>query len=393
MPNKPSAICLFLLVTFSAVNAVLFTPALPEIANYFIISISKAQFTITLFLIGYAFGQLIYGPLAKRYGCKTAIYIGILLTLLGAGLCILAASSNRFYLLIIGRLIMALGSSVGLMISFTIVSLSFSAQESRKVVSNLLAGFGIAPGVGVAIGGFLVDHFNWQSCFYFLAIYSLLLAFLTSRLPKINEALSANALQIKQIALNYLVQIKNKKLCFGSLVMGLCTAFNYIFAALAPFIAIKTLGLRPSYYGLFNLFPCLGILLASQLSAFLAKRWPVTRTIFWGFIINLLGALLMLASFNIHLSVLGLFIPMCIVLIGNGLMYINISSFITSSAEDKSNASAMMSFLNMGVGTLAVLSLGLFDQTSMLLPSIFVVLMIIIAMLLLILRSYLKASA
>lgn len=71
--KKPSFFFLFLLISFGSVNAVLFTPALPEISQYFDIKQSVASFTITIFLIGYSFGQLIYGPLANGYGRKSLL--------------------------------------------------------------------------------------------------------------------------------------------------------------------------------------------------------------------------------------------------------------------------------------------------------------------------------
>ena len=70
-------VTLLLMISFASVNAVLFTPALPNIAHFFAISDSIAQQTITWFLIGYAVGQLLYGPLANRFGRKKALFAGV----------------------------------------------------------------------------------------------------------------------------------------------------------------------------------------------------------------------------------------------------------------------------------------------------------------------------
>lgn len=68
--TKLSFVTLLLLISFASVNAVLFTPALPSITAFFGITEHAAQQTITSFLVGYAIGQLIYGPTANRYGRK-----------------------------------------------------------------------------------------------------------------------------------------------------------------------------------------------------------------------------------------------------------------------------------------------------------------------------------
>lgn len=68
--TKLSFVTLLLLISFASVNAVLFTSALPNITAFFGITEHAAQQTITSFLVGYTIGQLIYGPIANRYGRK-----------------------------------------------------------------------------------------------------------------------------------------------------------------------------------------------------------------------------------------------------------------------------------------------------------------------------------
>ena len=83
----PRLVILLILVSFPSVCAVLFTLALPELAQYFQISNSLAQASMTLFLVGYSMGQLPYAPLANRYGRKKTIYIGLLVALIGTLIC------------------------------------------------------------------------------------------------------------------------------------------------------------------------------------------------------------------------------------------------------------------------------------------------------------------
>src|SRR6202795_1670991 len=72
--KEPHIVTLIIMSSFASMGAVIFTPALPEIAQYFQISQGHSQLTITLFLLGYAIGQLIYGPLSNRLGRKPAFY-------------------------------------------------------------------------------------------------------------------------------------------------------------------------------------------------------------------------------------------------------------------------------------------------------------------------------
>jgi MFS family permease len=380
---KPSMFSLFLLVTFSAVNAVLFTPALPSIAVFFAISTNTAQLTISLFLIGYALGQLLYGPIAKRYGYKKAIYVGMALCFIGIAFCLIAEPLHQFVYLAIGRLLTALGASVGLTMSFTIVSYVYDQVEAKKKISILMTGFALAPGISIAIGGFLLDRFNWQSCFYFLAAYAALVGYLSSHLPAIPESINPKALHLSNIAKAYLAQIKNPLLILGALIMGACTAFMYSFSAEAPFVSINLMQMSPSIFGLWSIIPSLGIFLGSQLSALLSKHISTSKGISLGFIINTLGSFIMLLALILCAKPASLFIPMGILLIGNCLIYIQASILALSQAEDKANASAMMSFLNMGLATVFVFGLGVFPKTLNLLPMLYIGLSGLIGLLLL----------
>src|SRR5687768_11342902 len=105
---------LLMLISFASIHAVLFTPALPHLAHSFDITIESAQQTLTWFLIGYALGQLLYGPLANRFGRKPALYSGICLQILSSFMCVLAGKLACYPLLILGRFFLALGSGVGL---------------------------------------------------------------------------------------------------------------------------------------------------------------------------------------------------------------------------------------------------------------------------------------
>lgn len=72
--NKIGFLTLLLMISFPVANAVLITPALPAIAAFFNIMPGTAQQIVTWFLVSYAVGQLLYGPVANRFGRKHVLY-------------------------------------------------------------------------------------------------------------------------------------------------------------------------------------------------------------------------------------------------------------------------------------------------------------------------------
>ena len=125
--------CLILLISFASVAAVLISPALPAISDAFNVSNGYAQQLITVFIVGYAFGQLMYSPFANRYGRKPAIYIGVILYMLSSLLCLLGIYRHDLNMIIAGRFFMGLGSSCGMAITFTLINDSFDVAIARRV--------------------------------------------------------------------------------------------------------------------------------------------------------------------------------------------------------------------------------------------------------------------
>lgn len=369
---------LLLMISFASVNAVLFTPALPQIATYFGISDDTVQWTITWFLIGYALGQLLYGPIANRYGRKPALYAGILLQILSSLACVIAGKLHNFDLLIVARFALALGSGVGLKMTFTLVNECYEPKAASKKVAYLMLAFAITPGLAVALGGILTTHFDWMSCFYALAIYGIILLLLTTRLPETLASLDKNAFNLRHLSKAYGAQFKNISLLSGGILMGACTGFVYLFAAEAPLLAINLLGMSTAEYGLANLLPPIGLALGSICSAKLTDRHDLSTMIKIGIVIATLGSLLMLTASLLHLSPwYSLFITMVLIYFGLSFIMANASALAMSHVKDKAHGSAVMSFMNMGFATLLVLSLGWFPLHSITLPSMYLALVVL----------------
>lgn len=377
--REPAFYTLMLMISFAVVNAVLITPALPAISSFFSVSSDTAQLIMTWYLIGYALGQLVYGPLANRFGRKKALYMGVSLQIVSSFACVLAGMLDNFSLLVFARFTLALGAGVGLKMAFTIVNECYEPKVVSQKVSYLMLAFAVTPGLSMALGGFLNDHFGWMSCFYAGAAYGLLLFPLLTQLPETQKILDLDALVLKHLLNAYATALKNIQLIAGGLLMGLTTCFIYVFATFAPFVAIDLLGMTSEAYGFANMLPSLGYVLGAITSAHMAKKYSLGNNIKTGIFFVMVGIVLMTAGAFMNLSsMLALFIPITIIYFGEALIYPNASAIAMGSATDKAHASAVMNFLTIALPTLAVLSFGLFSITQMLLPIIFTVLCVAI---------------
>ncbi len=371
--THPQLLILLLLVSFASVGAVLFTPGLPAITSFFNLSTAEAQLTITTYLVGYALGQLPYGPLANRFGRKKTLYIGISLSILGSLLCAISGSIS-FGVLVFARFLQALGASVGLKISFTMVADVYNQTDSTKIFSRIIMAFAIMPGLAVAIGGWLIHLLNWQSCFYFLALFGGLMLWLSTRLPETSKSLDSNALNIRSVLHSYGVMFKNPRLVISGLVMGCGSAVVYIFASKAPFIGINLIGLSPKVFGTYNLIPLLGMLSGSILAMKLAGRFSFQFFLLSGILSAFVASFGMLVPFSIGIiNSVSLFFPMVFIYMAEAVVFSNISSFGLTNAKNKSNGSAVMNFINLGTTVIAVLlSELIYPESLILMPLSFI---------------------
>lgn len=380
--KEPHILILIIMSSFASMGAVIFAPALPEIARYFHISEGHSQLTITLFLLGYAIGQLVYGPLSNRFGRKPAFYIGIVIATVGSLISIASEPLHSFTALILGRMLEALGSSAGLVVSFTIISDHYYPEQARRIVAYLMLAFAIVPGMATFIGGVLVTHLHWISCFYFLLIYGLFLIIPAMLLEETAKDLKADAVHFRQILKNYRITLKNKLLTNTTLFFALSGMCVYLYVASAPFIAINYLHLSPQTYGLIGLIPFIGTALGSIVSAQLSSRFAAKLLMKLGLIIDGISAIFLATLFYFDVVNLTVLI-VCgfILMFGNCLIVGNGASVATSTSEDKANASAIMNFINVGMVMLGTLMLAIVPGSPIIkLPVSFLLAMILMCM-------------
>lgn len=387
--RKPQFPILLLLISFASVGAVLFTPALPSIQTFFGLTIGQAQLTVTVYLWGYALGQLPYGPLANRFGRKPALYGGLSLAVIGALLCGLSSFFDSFALLVFSRFIQALGASVGLKITFTMIAEVYDQSQATRKIAHVMSAFAIMPGLAIALGGFLTEWLNWQSCFYFLCLFGLFVLLYSTQLPETAQSLDRQALKIPAVLRGYATQFKNSQLVMSGLMMGCRTSIIYLFAAKAPFIGIQLLGLTPESFGVYNLIPLVGMLLGALFAGSIAGRFSLFKLLFSGVVISLLSAGIMVFFFLLEkLTLWSLFLPMFLIYFSTSIIFANLSSFGLANVSNKSNGSAVFNFINLSFTALILLIMeSLHFQSAFLMPMSFAFLFLLMLVLCFLLRK------
>ncbi len=343
-------------ISVASISATIITPALPTIEINYHLHTGSIEWIIALFLLGYMAGQLIYGPLSNKYGRLNALRIGFSLNLTGIIICLISTSSDSYNLLLLGRLVTAIGSAAGLSCTITLINELLDEDQAKQSLSYAVLSFTIGMGASIFIGGLITEYFNWEYIFWVLMLHGLLLLYSTFQFT---EQVNRKQINLIVIIKDYLYACKNKKLITFSLFLGLVSVISYCYATGAPMVAHIYLKLSPSQYGAWNSLSMLGMLLGSISSAYILKCMSTTKLLKLAIMFIIFG----LMSFTLQLylgkrSTLWFFLTASYLYFFASWLFPSASHLASNAIHDKANASSIMNFINMGSASLCVTLMG-----------------------------------
>jgi MFS transporter, DHA1 family, multidrug resistance protein len=274
-PQRPSTLRLTIilgcLAAFGPLSIDMYLPSLPTLAQEFRTDTAAAQLTLSIFFIGLAFGQALYGPIADRYGRKRPLLFGCALYMLASIACVLAPSIESLVAL---RLAQALGGCAGMVISRSVVRDLFDAHESARVYSFLMLVMGIAPITAPLLGGQLLALFGWRAIFWLLGGFGLTcLLMVAFGLPESLPAERRNRAGIGRSLGVYLQLLADRRFVGYALAGGFLSAGMFAYISGSPFVVIELYGVSPQQYGWIFGTNALGLIIASQLNRWLLARY------------------------------------------------------------------------------------------------------------------------
>ena len=273
-PRRPLRLWLLVLITFSGTLAMhMFVPALPDASRDLGASIAVVQMTISLYIVGLALGQLVYGPLSDYFGRRPILLVGLFLYT-GAGIgALLAPDINA---LIAARLFQALGGCAGLVLGRAIVrDTAGPADAARRLAAmNLVVVAG--PGLAPLVGSLLSTTFGWRSIFLLLSTLGVVNIVLTWRLlPETGQA--ARNTTILSLARDYRGLLSSPAFLGYSFGGGCATTSMYAFIAAGPFIFVTQLHRPLHEVGIYLGMLAVGVSIGSAVATRLFGRISLER--------------------------------------------------------------------------------------------------------------------
>ena len=165
----------FIIVLIAFMNMIvplsldMYLPAVPHMTAAFNTTESTVNLTLVGFFFFMAIGTLIFGPLSDKYGRRGLLVAGTLVYTIFSAACALATS---IWLLIIARVLQALGAGCMVAISTAMIKDCFDRRTRNTILAVVQAMAVIAPMLAPIVGAFIVTHAGWRATFAVLAARS-----------------------------------------------------------------------------------------------------------------------------------------------------------------------------------------------------------------------------
>ena len=265
------------LQAFAPLSIDMYLPAMPVMETVFHASTAAVQITLVTFLVGYALGQSLYGPITDRFGRKPPLYYSLLLFIASSIACAWAPSIAVMSLF---RLLQAIGACGGAVMSRAMVRDIFPPDELRFVFSALVLVLGVSPVIAPLIGSYLLLWFGWQAAFITQALLgTACMAGMHFRLPESLAHENRRPLQFEVIRSAYAQLLKDKTFLGASVVCGFSSAGTFAYIASAPFVFISLYKVTTAQFGWLFGAVAAGMVVSSQINGRMPRSIPLWKVL------------------------------------------------------------------------------------------------------------------
>ena len=341
------------LVALGPMSTDLYLPSLPGLLRHFGTGIAEVQLTLSVFLVGLAFGQLIYGPLSDRFGRRPVLLAGLVLYV---GASIVCAAAPGMPALIAARLVQALGACAGPVVCRAVVRDVHGREGAARILSYMSAAMALAPALGPIVGGFVEAWLGWRANFSILVAYGAIgLAATIAILPETAPHRGEQGGGLFAMLEGYVALFGERSYLGFVFCVALAYGGIFCFISGSSFIFVDIIGLPPQLYGVCFGAIVLGYILGTLTGGRLTRRFGVERLVKTGGLISAAGgAMLGLVVWTTGATIPGIILPSLVYMIGTGLVLPNaMAGAIGPFPRLAGTAAALMGFIQMGLAALA----------------------------------------
>jgi MFS transporter, DHA1 family, multidrug resistance protein len=345
----------------------MYLPSLPDIGRVLAASTASVQLTVSTYLIGFAVGQVIYGPLSDRYG-RRPVLLGALIFYAAATL--ICAAAQSIETLIAARFVQAIGGSGSIVMARAMVRDLYSGARAGRELSLMGSISAFAPIVAPMIGGVLQTAFGWRASFLLMggmAIIAVIavVRLLPETLPQRAGAdiptspVSHSPLSLSFMAHSYREVARHRGFLAYLGIISASYAGLFAWVSGASVVLQGVYGFSADAFGFTFAFGSAGYLVGTMIAMRLVLRRGLDRTIGIGVLLLVAGGAALAAVVAAGIGGTWLVASMSLYLAGLGFaMPQAMAGALTPFPQRAGTASSLMGVVQQTIAALVAAALG-----------------------------------
>ncbi|MGF1737701.1 purine nucleoside transporter PunC [Photobacterium satsumensis] len=338
MTNQPSKMTTLWFACLSMLGFLatdMYLPAFEVIREDFDTSQSLIGLTLSIFLLGMALGQLIYGPLSDRIGRIKVLMGGMTLFSIASVFCAFAPNVE---LMLAARFAQALGACSATVIWQAVVIDRYEGKVSERVFATIMPLVALSPALAPLAGAMLEHQFGWRSIFVALVGFGAVLSIMTlketesANLDKKQEKVSV------QLRRDYAQILSSKKFIGNMIIFAACSAAFFAYLTGSPFV-MAAMGYSGADIGLSYAPQTVAFIIGGYGCRTLLNKYDSQQLLPW--ILKLFFAsvtiMFMISIQTEPTTIWPILVPFCFLAVANGAIY---PLIISKALEDFKNCSA-----------------------------------------------------
>jgi len=257
-------------LAFGPLTLEMYVPTLPLVAEAFGVGAGPAQLTVSVYLAGFAIGQLVSGPLVDVFGRRPLLLGGMVLIAAASAICIVAPSIDS---LTIARFVQALAVSVGQVAGRAVIRDTHDPAGTARMLAFTMVVIGLTSAITPVAGGFLAVWLGWEVVFALHVVLALIFFVLIWR--RFTETIPVRESLSRQVAITRrgMVRLIADRV-FLSYTASICFMFGsmFTFISAGAFMFVEVLGMAPAHFGFVFTAISGSLALGSFLAGSLARR-------------------------------------------------------------------------------------------------------------------------
>jgi DHA1 family bicyclomycin/chloramphenicol resistance-like MFS transporter len=309
---------LTLLLGIQPISTDLYLPALPTLQRSLGANIGAAQATLSVLIICFGLAQLVWGPLSDRFGRRPVLLAGMALyTVASVG----GALSSSIEALIGWRGLQGAAMAAAVTCGRSIVRDLYQPHEGARVMSRALGGLGVIAMASPAIGGIVVQSFDWHATLLVVALFgAATLAFVAWHYEETVPARNPQATRIGPLLRNWASVVRDPGFRAWTLLLGFAYGGLFCLLAGSSFVFIEVLGRTRVEYGLLMVTNSGAYVLGTFLCRRLLVRLGLLGAVRIGGVLSLAGgsAMAALSLAGVH-TIWAILLPQWVFALGHGI--------------------------------------------------------------------------